>query len=85
MPAISLAARISGVKLERGADFRRKGCCTWRMDGWYEGRGRERVREIKGEGEGREGERERWREKEYKYEGITCVVRMSIQYLCCMI
>ena len=33
LPAISLAARISGVKLERGAGFRRKGCCTWE-DGW---------------------------------------------------
>ena len=31
LPAISLAARISGVKLERGADFRRKGCCAWRV------------------------------------------------------
>ena len=27
MPAISFAARMRGVKLARGADFFKKGCC----------------------------------------------------------
>ena len=60
-----MAAKISGVKLERGADLRRKGCCCFVRVGE---RGRKEVRGKRG-GEvgewkgGRERERERERER----------------------
>ena len=63
-----MAAKISGVKLESGADFRRKGCCEGdgRREKERENKMSEGGRERGGKGGkvGRERERERIEERQ---------------------